>query len=166
MVQLGEATDKDKDGNDEKPKFAPLPEGVRLDEVTLDEALEMLTLPRTVGATEDGQEITANIGRFGPYVKVGEAYVSIKPDDPFTITLKRARELITEKRKADAAKHIQSFEGTNIQVLNGRFGPYVTDGTKNAKIPKGTDPKKVNLKAAEQLLAEAPSRPRRRIVKP
>jgi DNA topoisomerase-1 len=160
MVQLGEATET------EKPKFAPLPEGVRLDEVTLDEALEMLTLPRTVGKTEDGQEITANIGRFGPYVKVGEMYVSIKPDDPFTVTLRKARELIAAKIKADKAKHIKAFEGTSIQVLNGRFGPYVTDGTKNAKIPKGTDPKKLGQKAAEQLLAEAPVRTRRRIVKP
>jgi DNA topoisomerase-1 len=160
MVQLGEATD------DEKPKFAPLPEGKRLDEVTLEEALHMLTLPRIVGATEDGQEISANFGRFGPYVKVGSSYVSIKPDSPFTVTLERARELIAAKKAADAAKHIKAFEGTDIAVMNGRFGPYVTDGTKNAKIPKDTDPAKLELKAAQELLAAAPAHRRRRIVKP
>jgi DNA topoisomerase I len=166
MVQLGEATDKDKDGNEEKPKFAPLPEGVRLDEVTLDEALEMLTLPRTLGTTDDGVEITTNFGRFGPYVKYGSEYVSIKPEDPFAITLAKAKELIKAKIAADIAKHIKTFEGTSIAIMNGRFGPYVTDGKKNAKVPKGTDPKSLSQADAEKLLAEAPVRTRRRILKP
>jgi DNA topoisomerase-1 len=160
MLQLGEATD------DEKPKFAPLPTGRRLDDVTLEEALELFKLPRVVGATEDGQEITANFGRFGPYAKWGSSYVSIKPDDPFTITLERARQLIADKKAADAAKHIKSFEGTNITILNGRFGPYITDGKKNAKIPKGTDPASIELKQAQELLSSGPIRAkRRRIVK-
>src|SRR5450756_1766719 len=120
MVQLGEATDKDKDGNEVKPKFAPLPQGKRLDEVTLEDALEMFKLPRVLGNTEDGQPIGANFGRFGPYVKWGASYVSIKPDDPFTITLERALELIAAKKVADAAKHIKAFDGTPVSIMNGR----------------------------------------------
>jgi DNA topoisomerase-1 len=166
MLQLGEATDKDKDGNEVKPKFAPLPTGKRLDEVTLDDAIELFKLPRIVGQTEDGQDIAANFGRFGPYVKWGSTYVSIKPDDPFTITLERARQLIAEKKTADAAKHIKTFDGTDVAILNGRFGPYITDGKKNAKIPKDIDPKSIELAQAQELLAAAPVRSkRRRIVK-
>jgi DNA topoisomerase-1 len=157
MLQLGDAEQED-----EKPKFAPLPEGVSLTEITLEEALPMFSLPRRVGTTVDGQEITADIGRFGPYVKVGEQFVSIKPEDPFTITQAKARELITVKQKADAAKHIAEFADGAIKVLNGRFGPYVTDGTKNAKIPKGTDPHKIDEKAARALLEAAPVRFRRK----
>ncbi|MDB5178856.1 MAG: topA [Patescibacteria group bacterium] len=166
MLQLGEATDKDKDGNEEKPKFAPIPEGKRMDEVTLEDALELFKLPRIVGQTEDGQDIAANFGRFGPYIKWGSTYASIKPDDPLSITLERARELIAEKTATDAAKHIKTFEGSPIAILNGRFGPYITDGKKNAKIPKDTEPASIELKQAEELLAAAPARSkRRRIVK-
>jgi len=157
MLQLGEA-----DEQEEKPRFAPLPPGRRLDEVTLDEALEYLKLPRTLGQTESGQDITTNFGRFGPYIKWGSTYASIKPDDPFTITLERAKELVKEKIAADAAKHIKAFDGTAIAILNGRFGPYVTDGAKNARIPKDTDPAGLDLKAAQALLDAAPVRGRGR----
>jgi DNA topoisomerase-1 len=161
MLQLGEATDE------EKPRFAPLPTGRRLDDVTLEEALELFKLPRTIGETEDGQPITANFGRFGPYVKFNQSFVSIKPDDPYTITLERARELITEKIAQDKAKHIKTFEGTTLAIMNGRFGPYITDGKKNAKIPKGTDPASINLEQATALVAAAPARSKkRRIIKP
>jgi DNA topoisomerase-1 len=159
MLQLGEATDE------EKPKFAPLPEGKRLDDVTLDEALELFKLPRVVGSTKDGQEITTNFGRFGPYIKWGNQYASIKPDDPFTVTLERALELVADKMAKDAAKHIKAFEGTSIQVMNGRFGPYVTDGKKNAKVPKDTDPASLGVEAATKLLESAPARPKRRIIR-
>ncbi|HEY6736813.1 MAG TPA: type I DNA topoisomerase [Candidatus Saccharimonadia bacterium] len=161
MVQLGEASD------DEKPKFAPLPEGTRLDDVTLEHALPQFDLPRTLGVTADGQDITTNFGRFGPYIKWGKLYASIKPDDPFTITLDRAKQLIQDKLAADAAKFIKSFDGTTVAVANGRFGPYVTDGKKNAKVPKGTEPATITLEQAQSLLAAAPDRARRRrIVKP
>jgi DNA topoisomerase I len=160
MLQLGEATDE------EKPKFAPLPQGKRLDDVTLDEALELFKLPRVVGTTADGQEITSAFGRFGPYIKWGNQYASIKPDDPFTVTLERARTLVVEKVKKDAAKHIKAFDGTDIQIMNGRFGPYITDGKKNAKVPKGTDPAKVDLDTAKSLLEAAPVRSKRRIIRP
>ncbi len=160
MLQLGEATDE------EKPKFAPLPAGRRLDDVTLEEALELFKLPKVIGQTEDGIDIAVNFGRFGPYAKWASNYVSIKPDDPFTITLDRARELIKEKIVADAAKHIKTFPEAGISIMNGRFGPYVSDGKKNAKIPKDTDPTSLDLAACQALLASAPARrPRRRITK-
>ncbi|HSX41163.1 MAG TPA: type I DNA topoisomerase [Candidatus Saccharimonadales bacterium] len=156
MVQLGRAEDE------EKPVFAALPAGKQLHTVTMEEAMELLSLPRLVGQTEDGQDIQANFGRFGPYIKVGTTFVSIKPDDPFNITLERARELWTEKQSADAAKNINEFPG-GVKVLNGRFGPYVTDGKKNAKIPKGTDPASISEQEAKALLTAAkPARPRRR----
>jgi DNA topoisomerase-1 len=156
MLQLGETEtdDKSKD-KDDKPRFAPLPAGARLETVKLEEALEMFKLPRTVGQTDDGKDIKANIGRFGPYIQVDKLFVSIKPLDPFEITHKQALELYKAKLKAEAEKHINEFED-GVQVLNGRYGPYVTDGTKNAKIPKDKDPKKLTHKAALKLLAEAP----------
>ncbi|MFO0862624.1 MAG: type I DNA topoisomerase [Candidatus Saccharibacteria bacterium] len=155
MIQIGQAEDE------EKPKFAPMPAGKTLANVTLEEALEMFKLPRIVGTTADGEEITSNIGRFGPYVKFGSTYVSIKGDDPFTISEKVARELIAAKIKADKEKVIAEFDD-GISVLNGRFGPYITDGTTNAKIPKDQDPKKVTEKLAKQLLQERKKSPKKR----
>jgi DNA topoisomerase-1 len=160
MLQMGSTEDKEN-----KPTFAPMPEGKRLEEVTLDEALEMFKLPRTVGQTSDGQEILANIGPFGPYVKIGKLFVSIKPESPFDITLERARELIAEKQKAEAEKYIQRFEKEGIDIINGRYGVYITDGKKNAKPPKDTDPANITLEQAKQIIAEAPdkkARPRRK----
>ena len=152
MVQIGEATD------DEKPRFYSLPKGTNVDTVQMDVVLKAMELPRTVGQTPDGEEIVANVGRFGPYIKIGKSYVSIKPLSPADITLKQALELIEEKKAKDAAKYINSFEGTTIQVINGPYGPYITDGKKNAKIPKDTDPTKLTLKDCEKLLAEAPAK--------
>lgn len=152
MLQMGETEDKE-----EKPRFAPLPPGVKLETVTLEQALEAFKLPRTVGQTEDGQDIKANIGRFGPYIQVGKLFVSIKPLDPRKITLDEAKELYAAKLKAEAEKHINTFE-SGLQVLNGRYGPYVTDGKKNAKIPKETDPKKLTEKQAQKILDEAPEK--------
>ena len=121
----------------------------------------MFKLPRVVGQTEDGQDIKANIGRFGPYIQVGKLFVSIKPEDPHTITLEKARELYTAKLQAEAEKNIADF-GDGVKVLNGRFGPYITDGTKNAKIPKDTDPKAITHEQALELLKAAPAKPARR----
>lgn len=155
MLQMGDAEDKTADGKDDKPRFAPMPTGARIETVTLDQALEMFKLPRTVGQTDDGKDIKANIGRFGPYIQVDKLFVSIKPLDPHDITHKQALELYKAKLKAEAEKHIATFEG-GIQVLNGRYGPYITDGKKNAKIPKDTDPKKITEKQALKILKEAP----------
>jgi len=160
MLQLGDTDDKDR-----RPQFAPLPAGTRIETVTLEQALEMFKLPRTVGETKDGQPIKANIGRFGPYIQVGKLFVSIKPEDPHTITHEKALELYEAKLKAEAEKNIADF-GDGVKVLNGRFGPYVTDGKKNAKIPKDTDPKSITHDQALDLLKASPAKkPRRRAAK-
>lgn len=155
MLQRGEVEDE------KKPDFAPMPAGVRIEDVTLDEALTMFTLPRTVGETADGEEIKANIGRFGPYIQVGKLFVSIKPLDPFSITEAEALDLYTKKLETLANREIKVFEKDNIQVLNGQYGPYVTDGKKNARIPKAVDPKTITLEKAQELLKNAkPARKR------
>lgn len=159
MLQLGLA-----DEQEEKPKFAPIPAGKRMDEITLEEALEMFKLPRIVGQTKDGQDIAANLGRFGPYIKWGSLYQSIKPDDPMSLTLERALELIAEKEKSEAEKYIKRFEGSEIVILNGRYGPFISDGKKNAKIPKGTEPVDITFDQAKTLIAEAPVRAKRKRV--
>lgn len=162
MLQRGEQ------GDDPKPDFATMPSGAKIETVTLEQALEMFKLPRLVGQTEDGKDIKANIGRFGPYIVVDKLFVSIKPHDPQKITLEEARELYAAKLKAEAEKNIADF-GDGVKVLNGRFGPYVTDGKKNAKIPKDTDPKSITREKALEMLSAAPdskkARFRRRSVK-
>ena len=155
MLQLGATDDED------KPRFAPLPKGAKIETVTLEQALEMFKLPRVVGQTEDGQDIKANIGRFGPYIQVGKLFVSIKPEDPHTITLEKARELYAAKLQAEAEKNIADF-GDGVKVLNGRFGPYITDGAKNAKVPKDTDPKTITHEQALEILKAAPAKNTRR----
>jgi DNA topoisomerase-1 len=158
MLQMGEATD------DEKPAFAPIPEGKKLSDITMEDAVQLFSLPRVVGQTADGEEIVANFGPFGPYVKAGTTSASIKPESPFEVSLERARQLITEKREAAASRIIADF-GDGVQVLNGRFGPYISDGKKNAKIPKDTEPKSVTEQQARDLLAAAPARKARRRVR-
>jgi len=152
MLQMGDTEDESK-----KPTFAPMPKDTTIDTVTLEQALEMFKLPRTVGKTEDGQEIKTNIGRFGPYIQVGKLFVSIKPLDPHDITEAEARQLYAEKLAKEAAKHINEFAG-GLKVLNGPYGPYVTDGKKNARIAKGVDPATLTEADAKKLLDEAPAR--------
>lgn len=152
LLQLG-----DGDNKDEKPQFAPMPKGIRLEDVTIEQALHAFELPREVGTTEDGQVIKANIGRFGPYIQIGKLFVSIKPHDPREITETEARKLYAAKLQAEIDKNIADF-GDGVKILNGRYGPYITDGTKNAKIPKKTDPKSITHEQAIKLLAEAPAK--------
>ncbi len=162
VLQLGEAGEEaPKDAP--KPIFAPLPEGTDMDGITLEQALPMFALPKTVGKTKDGEEITANIGRYGPYVQVGKLFVSIKGQDPLQITEEEARELINEKQETERKRLIADFG--KIKVLNGPYGPYVTDGKVNAKIPKDVKPESLDEKNAIKLLAEAPKNPRRRFKK-
>jgi len=149
MLQLGS-----NENPEDKPQFAPLPAGKKIETVTLEEALHAFKLPRVLGTTTDGDDIKANIGRFGPYVQIGKLFVSIKPLDPHTITLQEALELYKEKLKAEAEKNIADF-GDGIKVLKGRYGPYITDGKKNAKIPKDTEPASITHEQAKELLASA-----------
>ncbi|MFO7953382.1 DNA topoisomerase I [Thioalkalivibrio sp.] len=153
IVQIGTKDDE------EKPRFAGLLPGQKMDKITLDEALELFKLPRDLGETPEGEPVMVNIGRFGPYVKYGSKYASLGPDDDvWTIDLPRALEIVAEKKKKDAERFIKSFDDEGIQVLNGRYGPYVTDGNKNAKIPKETDPKSLTLEQCQELIAAAPER--------
>ena len=154
MLQKGDSNQPDA-----KVAFANMPDGATIDSVTIEQALPMFSLPRTVGQTADGHEIIANIGRFGPYIKVGKLFVSIKPESPFEITEDKARELYQAKLDAEAAKHIAQWG--DIQVLNGRYGPYITDGTKNVKIPKDIEPKSITEEQAKEILAKAPAKAKR-----
>jgi DNA topoisomerase-1 len=155
VLQRGEADEE----KDIKPTFAPLPEGVSLDDVTLEQALKMLTLPREVGKTDKGEIIEANIGRFGPYIKVDKTFVSIKPVDPLKITEKEAKELYAQHLKKIADKNIQEFD-SGIKVLNGPYGPYVTNGKKNVRLAKSINPKKLTEAEAKKLIDEAPDKKR------
>jgi DNA topoisomerase-1 len=152
FVQIGTKDDV------EKPRFAGLRPGQKMDKITLEEALALFILPRTLGATAEGEPILANVGRFGPYIKFGSKYVSLKDDDPYTVTLERALECIQAKKLADANRIIQDFGVDGIQVLNGRYGPYISNGEKNARIPKDRDPKTLTLEDSRALLAAAPAR--------
>ena len=157
MVQLGNAEDE------EKPKFAGIPAGKNMDTITLEEALELFNLPRSLGHTADGEEILANIGRFGPYIKYGARYVSLGKVDPYSVDLKTANELIAADTEKRAKMTVHDFTEQGIKVLNGRFGPYVTDGKKNAKVPKDQDPAKLTVEDCQKLLEAAPARgPRKR----
>ncbi len=152
MLQRGEVENEDK-----KPDFATLPAGTTIDTVKLEEALEMFKLPKIIGKTELGEEIKANIGRFGPYIQIGKTYVSIKPLDPNTITLDEALVLYAEKQEKDAKRNIQEF-ASGIKVLNGPYGAFITDGKKNAKIPKDKKPEELTEAECKELIAAAPAK--------
>ena len=155
FAQIGTKDDED------KPRFASLRPGQSMHTITLAQALDLFLLPRTLGKTQDGEDITVGIGRFGPFVKHGAMYASLKTeDDPYTIELPRALELVREKAELIANRTIKDF-GNGIQVLNGRYGPYITDGNKNAKIPKDKEPRELTEAECTELLAAAPDRPKR-----
>ena len=131
LVQIGTPEDK------EKPRFANLAPGQSIETITLEEALELFKLPRTLGEHE-GQTVKANSGRFGPYVQLGKLFASIpKGEDPMTIDLPRALELLTAKKDAEAKSHLKTFEeDKELEVRTGRFGPYISWKGKNFKLPK------------------------------
>ncbi len=132
------------------------------DGVSLDEALRLLSLPRELGVADDGETILANRGRFGPYVQLGSEFRSLEADDDvYTITLERAKELLAkpkgQRRQRAAAKELRALGahpngGAPVRILDGRYGPYVTDGTTNASLPKGTAPEALTMEAAIELM--------------
>ncbi|UPG90435.1 DNA topoisomerase I [Luteibacter aegosomaticola] len=149
-AQIGTKDDED------KPTYASLRPGQSMHTITLDEAMELFKLPRNLGKSEADEDVTVGIGRFGPFVKQGSIYASLKAeDDPYTIELPRALQLVQEKLEAIANRTILDF-GNGIQVLNGRYGPYITDGEKNARIPKDREPKTLTEAECVELLAAAP----------
>lgn len=157
MLQLGTTEDKEN-----KPQFAPMPKGATLEKVTVDQALKAFELPRMVGQTKDGREMLANVGRFGPYIKVDQLFVSIKPLDPYDITHEQALDLYSTKLKAEAEKNIADWG--NIKIIKGPYGPYIKDvkAKKNAKIPKDTEPKDITEVQAIEILSKAPAKKGRR----
>ncbi len=160
VVQVGLASDT------EKPRFAQLQKGQSIDTITLDEALELFALPRTLGEYES-TPLVVNVGRFGPYVQLGKQYVSLPAGtDPMTVTLEEGIELIEKKRQFEQQRQIKTFaENPDVEILNGRYGPYIAMGGKNYKIPAGTDPASLDLAACMAIIekaAEKPASPRRR----
>ena len=158
-VQLGE-TPEDRD---EKPRRASLGRNFTEDTITLDEALRLLSLPRELGAGDDGEPILANVGRFGPYVKHGSEFRSLEEsDDVYTISFERAKALLAQPKKSmrrarQAPKELKALgphpeSGEPVRILDGRYGPYVTDGTTNASVPKGTQVDAVTMATAVELL--------------
>ena len=140
VVQIGAADDE------QKPQFAQLPTDKRMDEITLDEALELFKLPRTVGQFE-GSDVVIGAGRFGPYILHNKKYTSLpKTEDPMTVTLDTAIKLIEEKRLQEAQRHIKQFEeDAKLEILNGRYGPYIAYDGKNYRIPKAQHDKAAQL---------------------
>jgi DNA topoisomerase-1 len=157
IIQIGQAED------DDKPRFASLLEGQSIHTITLEEALDLFKLPRKVGEFE-GLPIMANTGKFGPYLQHGKMYVSLKDDSPFLIDEAKAIELIKAKRDQVANSKIAVFND-GIEILNGRFGPYIKRANENFKIPKGTDPYKLTEADCLKIIASAPEKKPSRLAK-
>ncbi|MBD4458159.1 DNA topoisomerase I [Xanthomonas citri pv. citri] len=148
MVQIGTVEDED------KPTFASLRPGQSIYSISLEDALELFKMPRALGQDKD-QDVSVGIGRFGPFARRGSTYASLKKeDDPYTIDLARAIFLIEEKEEIARNRVIKEFDGSDIQVLNGRFGPYISDGKLNGKIPKDREPASLTFEEVQQLLAD------------
>ena len=154
-IQIGEAEDE------EKPRFAGLMPDQRLDSITLEEALKLFELPRALGEDDNG-EIVAGVGRFGAYVRQDKLFASLRgDDDPHTVTLARAQELLQERREREKKRNIKEFSEQGIKILRGRWGPYLTDGKVNARVPKDVEPDKVSLEQAQELLAQSKAAPKK-----
>ena len=147
IIQIGSADDE------EKPRFAQLAKGFTIETITLEEALDSFKLPRTLGDFEE-KAVSVGVGRFGPYVRHNNAFVSIpKGTDPMTVTLDEAIELIKSKREAVENKVIKTFEEEpELQILNGRYGPYISYEKKNYKIPENIEPKDLNIEACFKVI--------------
>lgn len=154
-VQLGTKDDE------EKPKFASLLPGQMIEEISLNDALALLALPREVGLSEQGEKIFAGFGRFGPYLKIGSDYISIKNENPLTIDEKTAKQYIAEAIAKKQKKTVKEFPENNIKILRGRFGPYITDGENNIRLSKEKDPEKLSLAECLELISQAKDKPKK-----
>ncbi|MEE4330677.1 MAG: topoisomerase C-terminal repeat-containing protein, partial [Wenzhouxiangella sp.] len=155
-AQIGQAEDE------EKPLFAGLRPGQKMETIALDEALELFKLPRELGETPEGEPVQANIGRFGPYIRYGQRnFVSLKEHDPHDVTLEQALKLVAEHKQMLKDRIIKAFEGEGIEILKGRYGPFVTDGKRNASVPKDVEPESLDLEQCRKMLDEAPPKGRR-----
>ena len=159
IVQIGTVNDE------EKPRFAQLKKGQTIDSITLEEALSLCALPRTLGEL-DGEEVSVGSGRFGAYIRQGKTYVSLPASlDPLTVTLEEAHQLLSAREEQQANRHIKSFdEDPDLQVLNGRYGPYISSHGTNYRLPKGVNPEELTFEACQDIIAkaaEAPAKPKR-----
>ena len=162
FVQVGSKEDE------EKPKFASIPSNFKLDSITLEEALTLLTMPKTLGKDENQNDVKVNIGRFGPYVQIKSEYFSLKTDSPYEINLERALEVVAEIRLAKELALIKDFGEANIQILNGRFGPYIKEGKNNYKLPKTLDEqdiKALSLNEVQEIIKNQPATGKGRFAK-
>ena len=157
MIQIGDVDDE------EKPKFTSLLPDMSISSVTFEEAMDLFKLPRLLGEYE-GKKLYASIGRFGPYLRLGSLFVSIKEangDDPYTITYDRGAELIKEKIEADKKALLKTFdEDEELRIIEGRYGPYIKQAKSNYKIPKGTDPLSLTYEDCLELIAKQPKKTR------
>jgi DNA topoisomerase-1 len=149
--------------DEEKPKWAALTPDQKknIDSITLDDAIRLFKLPEKIGEFEK-EEILINIGPFGPYVKCGKTNVSMKDIDIFSLSEAEAITRIEEKREIDANREINVFDSSGIKVLNGMYGPYITDGKKNVRVPKDVDPKTLDELTCIEMIKNAPKRRARR----
>ena len=168
FVQLGHKDDVDEEGKEIKPRFSSIQGDVSVDTVTLEDALVFLSLPRTIGQDENGQDVKVNIGRFGPYIQIKSEYFSIKDDSPYFIELPKALEIVKEQREAKAKALIADFPDAKLQILDGRYGPYVKEGKKNHKLPKDIsreELEKVSLDELKKLMKKASTPAKKRATK-
>ena len=169
MIQIGTKEDED------KPKFASIPDGEHIDSITLEVALAQFEFPKVLGTSDDGEEISVGIGRYGPYVKEGKVYASLKKptkdddgneipgDNPASVTLERAKELLKEKKEADSKRVVAEWPEEKISLLRGPYGIYIKHDKANVRIPKDVkDPEKLTLKDCQKIIEDAPApKPRR-----
>lgn len=146
--------------DEEKPQFAGLRQGQRLETITLEETLELFKLPRDLGLTPEGETVSASIGRFGPYIRYGNKFVSLKDVDPHTVELPYALELVAAKKQADLDRILRTWEDSDVQIVKGRWGPFITDGKKNARMPKDREVESMTLEECLAAIAAAPDKRR------
>lgn len=146
--------------DEEKPRFAGLRGTQRLETITLGEAIELFKLPRDLGVTPEGETVSASIGRFGPYIRYGNKFVSLKDADPHTVELPHALELVAAKKQADLDRILRTWNGSDVQIVKGRWGPFITDGKKNARMPKDREVESLTLEECEAAIEAAPDKRR------
>jgi len=164
MARFGAVAQIGETNAEEKPRYAQLKKGQHIEAISLEEALELFKLPRNLGVFEDS-DVTVSTGRFGPYVLHQSKFYSLTrgKDDPFTIDLERAIELIGEKREKDRNKVIRVFDqDKELSILNGRWGPYISHRKENYRIPKGTDAASLNYEACMKIISESADRKKKK----
>lgn len=147
-IQMGTKDD------DEKPKFASVPEDEDIHSISKEDAVKMLSLPRKLGTDDGGNKIVVDEGRYGPYIKLDEDYYSLEEANPYEIDLEEAKEIIKQKKEEEKKKEIQVFEQEGIKVLDGPYGPYITDGDTNVSVPEDNKPEEISKSKCKELIKQ------------